>query len=431
MGKVGIAYQPPKRTEVSATMSKVFKQQHEAHGRQGHKINNWLCFGRFWGFLTLPILPLASTTDFAGHPVVLFNLYVKLYRMGRVKLKIKRLENTNGRQATYAKRKNGIMKKANELSILCDIDIILLMFSPTGKPSLCRGMRSIEEVIAKFAQLTPQERAKRKLESLEALKKTFKKLDHDVNIQEFLGTSTQTVEDLTSQANALETQLSEIHKRLSYWTNLDKINSVEHLGQMEDSLRESLNQIRTQKENVQKQQLMSLECSSQFQQGMHIPFTMGAEQQLQPFSWIPNNDGQHLFLPEDPHLLAHRDVECSTTSSLGSYPGYFGTGKNSEIHNSGQENGMMNELSRIAPLRVQLGGQYPYLPYNLNLMNDNTKFQTTVQMNQPEHPADYHVNGSFETPRPGFETAQHSWASTSGPCPITMFDEHLYNQQPN
>ncbi|XP_018845248.2 agamous-like MADS-box protein AGL30 isoform X2 [Juglans regia] len=348
--------------------------------------------------------------------------------MGRVKLKIKRLENTNGRQATYAKRKNGIMKKANELSILCDIDIILLMFSPTGKPSLCRGMRSIEEVIAKFAQLTPQERAKRKLESLEALKKTFKKLDHDVNVQEFLGTSTQTVEDLTNQANALETRLSEIHKRLSYWTNLDKINSVEHLGQMEDSLRESLNQIRTHKENVQKQQLMSLECSSQFQHGMHIPFTMGAEQQLQPFSWIPNNDSRHLFVPEDPHLLAHRDVECSTTSSLGSYSGYFGTGKNSEIPNSGQENGMMNELSRIAPLRLQLGGQYPYLPYNLNLMNDNTKFQTAVQMNQPEHPADYHVNGSFETPRPGFETAQHSWASTSGPCPITMFDEHLYNQ---
>lgn len=59
--------------------------------------------------------------------------------MGRVKLKIKRLENPNGRLATYAKRKNGIMKKANELSILCDVDIILLMFSPSGQPSLCKG----------------------------------------------------------------------------------------------------------------------------------------------------------------------------------------------------------------------------------------------------------------------------------------------------
>ncbi|XP_059446229.1 agamous-like MADS-box protein AGL30 isoform X1 [Corylus avellana] len=352
--------------------------------------------------------------------------------MGRVKLKIKRLENTNGRQATYAKRKNGIMKKANELSILCDIDIVLLMFSPTGKPSLCRGMRSsIEEVIAKFAQLTPQERAKRKLESLEALKKTFKKLDHDVNIQEFLGTSSQTIEDLTNQARALENRLSEIHKRLSYWINPDKINTVEDLGQMEDSLRESLNQIQTHKqENLQKQQLMSLECNNQFQNGMHIPFRMSAEQQLQPLSWIPNNDNHHMLLSEDPNLLSHGDVECPATSSLGSYSGYFGTGKSSEIPNSGQENGVLNELTRIAPLRLQLGGQYPYVPYNLNLLND-TKFQSSAQMNPQENPVDYHVNGSFETPRPGYETTQHSWASTSGPCPVTMFDEHLYAQQPN
>ncbi|MED6163039.1 Agamous-like MADS-box protein agl65 [Stylosanthes scabra] len=115
--------------------------------------------------------------------------------MGRVKLKIKKLESTNNRQVTYSKRKSGILKKAKELSILCDIHIVLLMFSPTGKPTLLQGERSnIEEVIAKFAQLTPQERAKRKLESLEALKKTFKKLDHDVKIQDFLGSSSQTVE---------------------------------------------------------------------------------------------------------------------------------------------------------------------------------------------------------------------------------------------
>ena len=59
--------------------------------------------------------------------------------MGRVKLKIKRLESTSNRQVTYSKRRNGILKKAKELSILCDIDIILLMFSPTGKPTLFLG----------------------------------------------------------------------------------------------------------------------------------------------------------------------------------------------------------------------------------------------------------------------------------------------------
>ncbi|KAK9277739.1 hypothetical protein L1049_007286 [Liquidambar formosana] len=347
--------------------------------------------------------------------------------MGRVKLKIKRLENTNGRQATYAKRKNGIMKKANELSILCDIDIVLLMFSPTGKPSLCNGKRSIEEVIAKFAQLTPQERAKRKLESLEALKKTFKKLDHDVNIQDFLGTSTQTIEDLTNQANLLQTQLSEIQKRLSYWTKPEKISSMEHLGQMEDSLRESLNQIQTHKENLGKQQLISLQSTSQFQNGLHIPFRMGVDQQFQHLSWIPNDDSQHMVLPEDPDLLSQRVMECPASSSFGNYSGFFGIGKKSEIANFGQESGVLNELSRTASLRLQLGGQYPYPPYNPNLLS-NTKFQPAADMSLHNNPLDYHIDGSFEAPQSGFDPTHGRWASTSGPCAVAMFDERIYSQ---
>ena len=44
----------------------------------------------------------------------------------------------------------------------------------------------------------------------------------------------------------------------------------------------------------------------QFQNGMHIPFRMGAEQQIQPLSWIPNNDNRHIIFPEDPNLIPHR-----------------------------------------------------------------------------------------------------------------------------
>ncbi|XWS23178.1 hypothetical protein CRYUN_Cryun29cG0098700 [Craigia yunnanensis] len=350
--------------------------------------------------------------------------------MGRVKLKIKKLENTNGRQATYAKRKHGIMKKANELSILCDVEIILLMFSPTNKPSLCIGKRSIEEIIEKFSQLTPQERAKRKLECLEALKKTFKKLDHDVNIHEFLGTSTQTIEDLTNQARLLQTRLSEIHRRLSCWTNVDKINNVEHLGQMEDSLKEYLNQIRAHKENLGKQQLLSLECRSQFQNEMHVPFRMGIEQQLQSLAWMPNNESRHMALSEDPNLIPHRDVECSASSSFGSYSGYFGTAKSSELSSSGQENGILNDLSGNASLQLQLGGQCPFFSYNLNILND-AKFPPVAVMNFQETPADFPVNGVIEGPRAGYDTTQGSWASTSGPCAVTIFDEPLYSRQLN
>ncbi|PPE02419.1 hypothetical protein GOBAR_DD00550 [Gossypium barbadense] len=62
--------------------------------------------------------------------------------MGRVKLEIKRIENNTNRQVTFSKRRNGLIKKAYELSILCDIDIALIMFSPSGRISHFSGRRS-------------------------------------------------------------------------------------------------------------------------------------------------------------------------------------------------------------------------------------------------------------------------------------------------
>ncbi|RWR95895.1 Floral homeotic protein GLOBOSA [Cinnamomum micranthum f. kanehirae] len=55
--------------------------------------------------------------------------------MGRMKIKIRRLETASARQITYSKRKAGLAKKAMELSVLCDINVALVMFSPAGKPT--------------------------------------------------------------------------------------------------------------------------------------------------------------------------------------------------------------------------------------------------------------------------------------------------------
>ncbi|KAI3665416.1 hypothetical protein L6452_44043 [Arctium lappa] len=53
--------------------------------------------------------------------------------MGRGKIEIKKIENNTNRQVTYSKRRNGIFKKAHELTVLCDAKISLIMFSNTGK----------------------------------------------------------------------------------------------------------------------------------------------------------------------------------------------------------------------------------------------------------------------------------------------------------
>nr|AIZ95419.1 MADS23 [Apostasia odorata] len=53
--------------------------------------------------------------------------------MGRGRVELKRIENKINRQVTFSKRRNGIMKKAYELSVLCDAEVALIIFSCRGK----------------------------------------------------------------------------------------------------------------------------------------------------------------------------------------------------------------------------------------------------------------------------------------------------------
>lgn len=53
--------------------------------------------------------------------------------MGRGKIEIKRIENTTNRLVTFCKRRNGLLKKAYELSVLCEADVALIIFSGRGK----------------------------------------------------------------------------------------------------------------------------------------------------------------------------------------------------------------------------------------------------------------------------------------------------------
>ncbi|PRQ18274.1 putative transcription factor MADS-type1 family [Rosa chinensis] len=54
-------------------------------------------------------------------------------KMGRGKIEIKKIENTNSRQVTFSKRRAGLLKKAQELAILCDAEVVVIVFSNTGK----------------------------------------------------------------------------------------------------------------------------------------------------------------------------------------------------------------------------------------------------------------------------------------------------------
>lgn len=54
-------------------------------------------------------------------------------RKGRQKIEIKKVEQKNKLQVTFSKRKLGLFRKAAQLSLLCDAQIAVIVFSPYGK----------------------------------------------------------------------------------------------------------------------------------------------------------------------------------------------------------------------------------------------------------------------------------------------------------
>ncbi|XP_019223607.1 PREDICTED: MADS-box transcription factor 23-like [Nicotiana attenuata] len=53
--------------------------------------------------------------------------------MGRGKIVIRRIDNSTSRQVTFSKRRNGLLKKAKELAILCDAEVGVIIFSSTAR----------------------------------------------------------------------------------------------------------------------------------------------------------------------------------------------------------------------------------------------------------------------------------------------------------
>ncbi|KAE9601093.1 hypothetical protein Lal_00023720 [Lupinus albus] len=75
--------------------------------------------------------------------------------MGRRKIEIKMVRDTNTRQVTFSKRRTGLFKKANELSILCGTEVAIVVFSPGNKP-YSFGHPDVQSVAAKFLEQEPR-----------------------------------------------------------------------------------------------------------------------------------------------------------------------------------------------------------------------------------------------------------------------------------
>lgn len=65
------------------------------------------------------------------------------YIMVRGKTNMSLIENSTGRQVTFSKRKNGVLKKARELAKLCATEVVAIVYSERGKLSQYSSKRYV------------------------------------------------------------------------------------------------------------------------------------------------------------------------------------------------------------------------------------------------------------------------------------------------
>ncbi|XP_030824895.1 myocyte-specific enhancer factor 2C isoform X2 [Geospiza fortis] len=90
--------------------------------------------------------------------------------MGRKKIQITRIMDERNRQVTFTKRKFGLMKKAYELSVLCDCEIALIIFNSTNK-LFQYASTDMDKVLLKYTEYNEPHESRTNSDIVEALHK--------------------------------------------------------------------------------------------------------------------------------------------------------------------------------------------------------------------------------------------------------------------
>ncbi|XP_021296597.1 truncated transcription factor CAULIFLOWER D-like isoform X3 [Herrania umbratica] len=204
--------------------------------------------------------------------------------MGRGKVVLERIENKINRQVTFSKRRNGMLKKAYELSVLCDAEVALIIFSSRGKLSEFGSSTSVSQTLEKYWQ---------------------HRYTSDVHFADETQTLYQEVLRLKAKHESLQ-----LSQRRLLGEELEEL-SMKELYNIEKQVDRALTQARQKKEveledeNKQLKSQLELEQSFQAAQGLGDPnIEAGYEDNIPPsqanHAHLPSlPQGYHQFIPQE------------------------------------------------------------------------------------------------------------------------------------
>ncbi|XP_011653776.1 floral homeotic protein PMADS 2 isoform X1 [Cucumis sativus] len=163
--------------------------------------------------------------------------------MGRGKIEIKRIENSSNRQVTYSKRRNGIIKKAKEITVLCDAQVSLVIFASSGKMhEYCSPSTPLVDILDKYHKQSGKRLWDAKHENLSNEMDRVKKENDNMQIElrHLRGEDITSLnyKELMALEEALENGLTGVREKQSEFMKMMRTNYQKEMVAMGDSVRE-------------------------------------------------------------------------------------------------------------------------------------------------------------------------------------------------
>lgn len=157
--------------------------------------------------------------------------------MVRGKIQMKRIENSVHRQVTFCKRRAGLLKKAKELSVLCDAEIGIFIFSAHGKLYDLATKGTMQGLVNKYLKSTQ---------------------GADPDVEDRQATEKQ-VQDTKMEIDVLKTEIDLLQKGLRYMSGggTGKM-TMDELHVLEKNLEVWIDHIRSVKMDILLQEIQLL-----------------------------------------------------------------------------------------------------------------------------------------------------------------------------